>query len=487
MLISPLDFGLQQLFQQWSNSPLLKAVALPSSGSPRRYFRIFAENGTHVLGVINADHRENKAYITMTEHFNAQGLPVPHIFACAPDASAYLVEDLGDTSLYSLLTASKQQNGAAFTDDFIPLYEQVLRSLITIQRKAAEKLPDSAYYPKSCFDRQAILWDLNYFKYYFLKFAHIPFDEQALENDFERFADWLLEGDNDYFVHRDFQSRNIMLFNNEPYFIDYQGGRKGALQYDVASLLFQAKAEIPEHTRARLLDFYIAEMQQYLPLDTASFKKRYYGYVYFRLFQTLGAYGLRGLFERKSHFLQSIPPALDNLAWLLQQVPLEHTFPTLQKVLEQLAADKVLRKMGVAEPPASALCVSIYSFSYKRGIPDDPSGNGGGFVFDCRSILNPGRKAEYRHFTGKDTCVIEYLERECSVEEFLQPVFRLVDQSAQNYMARGFSNLMVCFGCTGGQHRSVYCADRLAQHLQNKFNLAVRVQHIEQEIKNWVN
>jgi len=333
-------------------------------------------------------------------------------------------------------------------------------------------------YPRASFDRQSIAWDLNYFKYYFLRLAGIPFNEQALEDDFNHLTKFLLGADRNYFLYRDFQSRNIMLRNGQPYFVDYQGGRKGALQYDIASLLYDAKADLPPALRQQLLDHYLDELSRYVDPQNQLFLRYYYAFVYVRIMQALGAYGFRGFYERKAHFLQSVPYALKNLRWLLHNVSLPIALPTLMSAFHEMLASEKLRGLAT---DADNLIVRIFSFSFHRGLPQDDSGNGGGFVFDGRSLPNPGREERFKSLTGKDAPVMEYLDRQESVHQFLASVMSLVDASIASYQQRGFKHLMVSFGCTGGQHRSVYLAEQLAKHLRGRGGIEVVVRHRELE------
>ena len=335
-------------------------------------------------------------------------------------------------------------------------------------------------YPRPQFDKQSMMWDLNYFKYYFLKLARIHFDEQALEEDFQTFTDYLLQTDIDYFLYRDFQSRNIMLKDGKPYFIDYQGGRRGALHYDLASLLFDAKADMPDSVRKSLLGFYIITVSKYIKVEPEQFKRYFYGYVLIRIMQAMGSYGFRGFYEKKEHFLQSIPYALNNLASILSTVRFPIKIPALLDALENVIRSKRLQQISTEQ---KLLTVTINSFSYKRGIPIDVSGHGGGFVFDCRAIHNPGRYEQYRDLTGKDKKVIEFLDKEAEIRLFMKNVISIVDQSVEKYIKRKFTNLMVSFGCTGGQHRSVYCAEELARHLKNKYRIKLVLRHLELEMK----
>jgi hypothetical protein len=346
------------------------------------------------------------------------------------------------------------------------------------QVQAGRDLNYKVCYPRASFDRQSIAWDLNYFKYYFLRLAGVPFNEQALEHDFSRLTKFLVAANHDYFLYRDFQSRNIMLRDGQPFFLDYQGGRKGALQYDIASLLYDGKADLPPELRQQLLDYYLDRLVEYISVDRDAFMEHYYAYVYVRIMQALGAYGFRGFYERKAHFLQSVPYALKNLRWLAHHVKLPIALPALTDAFNAMLASDKLHALSSS---AESLKVRIFSFSFHREMPADESGNGGGFVFDGRSLPNPGREEEFRALTGMDAPVIDYLTRQESVHQFFSAVVSLVDRSVSTYQSRGFKNLMVSFGCTGGQHRSVYLAEQLARHLRAGNGVDVVVRHIELE------
>lgn len=470
---------LKELFLKHFGENVESVSPLKGGGSDRKLFRLRNAQRS-VIGVTNADRQENIAFLEFSRHFRQLGLPVPEIYVDKIDAGIYLEEDLDDTTLFQLLTETRSREG--FSQKLIDLYTQVVRILPQFQIIAGRTLDYRLCYPRGSFDRQSMRWDLNYFKYYFLKLAQIPFNEQTLEDDFDRFTEYLLAADRDFFLYRDFQSRNIMIKNGAPYFIDYQGGRKGALQYDVASLLFDAKADLPFEVREELLNRYLEAAAPLTKIDRAEFVKYYYGYVYIRIMQALGAYGFRGFYERKSHFLQSVPYAIRNLEMLLRSVELPVELPALMEVFKRLVRSSVLRQFGEAE---LKLSVRLQSFSYRHGMPGDEKGHGGGFVFDCRALPNPGKFEEFATLTGKDPEVIAFLEKEPAVQNFLQHIYALIDDAVENYQSRNFTNLMVAFGCTGGQHRSVYCAGMLAKHLREKFsNVIVEVRHREQEKKN---
>ncbi len=468
---------LKILFTAWSKEEVVKVTPLAESGSDRKYFRLFSENFT-TLGVYNADSKENLAFIEFTKHFQKKGLKVPEILAEEVTENIYLIEDLGDTTLFAFLT--EEHKTSAFSKELQQKYYQVLDALPEFQIKGGEGLNYSLCYPRSSFDKQSMMWDLNYFKYYFLKLAQIPFEEQALEDDYQKFTDYLLEANQNYFLYRDFQSRNIMVKNDEVYFIDYQGGRKGALQYDLASLLYDAKAEIPQEKRDELYTYYIGQLKKHIDVNEEEFKKFFQGYVLIRIMQAMGAYGFRGFYEKKAHFLASIPPALANLDNLLKTINLPVELPTLMPLLNKLIKSEKLMELAAK---GSNLEVSVNSFSYKRGIPVDESGHGGGFAFDCRALHNPGRYDEYKQLTGMDMKVIEFLDKEEDVAIFKKNVTALVEQSVEKYIERNFDHLSVNFGCTGGQHRSVYMAEFITRQLRDKYNIKVEVRHREQEMK----
>ncbi|HLK05585.1 MAG TPA: RNase adapter RapZ [Candidatus Acidoferrum sp.] len=470
---------LKRLFESHFHEPAQRVVPLQGElgGSGRQIIRLSGARST-AIGILYNVREENLAFLEFSRHFRRHGLPVPEIYGDAIDQGAYVEEDLGDTTLFHFL--SKNRTGAAIAPAVADVYRKVVEVLPRFQIEAGRDLNYSVCYPRGSFDRQSIVWDLNYFKYYFLRLAGIPFNEQSLEDDFDRLTEFLLTADRDYFLYRDFQSRNIMLRDGKPYFLDYQGGRKGALQYDLASLLFDAKADLPPELRQQLLDHYLDSVAEFAEIDRDAFLKHYYAYVYVRILQALGAYGFRGFYERKPHFLQSVPYALKNLRWLLHNVTLPIALPTLMSAFESMLGSEKL--LGIAKE-ADNLVIRINSFSFHRELPKDESGNGGGFIFDGRSLPNPGREEKFKELTGRDAPVIEYLNQQESVHQFLASVYTLVDASIQNYQSRGFKNLMVSFGCTGGQHRSVFLAEQLAKRLRSRPGLTVELHHVELEKK----
>src|SRR6195256_2607984 len=468
---------LKKLFEQHFHAPPDHIVALQGDlgGSGRKIIRLSNEK-TSAIGILYGVREENAAFLEFSRHFRHHGLPVPEIYAEALDQGAYLEEDLGDTTLFEFL--SKNRTGENIAPPVVEAYRKVVAVLPRFQVEAGRDLNYGVCYPIASFDRQSIAWDLNYFKYYFLRLAGIPFNEQALEDDFGRFTEFLLSAPRDYFLYRDFQSRNILLRNGDPFFVDYQGGRKGALQYDIASLLYDAKADLPSDLRQLLLDHYLDRLSSFIPLDRQVFLRHYYAYVYIRIMQALGAYGFRGFYERKAHFLQSVPYALKNLRWLLHNVRLPVPLPALMDAFKGMLASEKLQGLAT---DADNLVVRIFSFSFHHGLPKDESGNGGGFVFDGRSLPNPGREERFKTLTGKDAPVSDYSNHQESVHQYLACVLSMVDASLNTYQQRGFKNLMVSFGCTGGQHRSVYLAEQLAKRLRTRPGLEVVLRHRELE------
>ncbi len=456
-----------------------EATKLPGSGSSREYYRLKAKNIT-AIGAYNPEPRENRAFLSFTASLLHAPCPVPEVYASDEKNNIYLIRDLGDDTLFSRLTELRK-GSRDFPEEVFEIYRKVAKTLSKFQVEGAKYIDWSVCFPRDVFDRRSMLWDLNYFKYYFLKLAGIAYDEEALETDFQKFADFLCEAGHEYFMYRDFQSRNIMLVNDEPWFIDYQGGRKGALQYDIASLLYDAKADIPEAAREQLLAVYLDGLEAFIPVNRDQFINYYYGFVLIRILQALGAYGFRGYYENKPHFLQSIPFALENLKVLRQKGVLDLGLPMLERIIDDLIEHP---NWSAVSKPSASLAVTVSSFSYKNGLPEDPSGNGGGFIFDCRALPNPGRYDEFKSLTGKDKPVIDFLKKERAVEEFLNHACSMVDQSIRNYIERGFTNLSVSFGCTGGQHRSVYCAEALANYIRAKYDLKLLVEHTELKTQN---
>ncbi|MBK6622240.1 MAG: phosphotransferase [Saprospirales bacterium] len=470
-----LSSSLQNLYTTWAGSPPSKISPIgQASASHRKYFRVEGSGGT-VIGTTYDNAAENAAFLYLSRHFAEKGLPVPRILAESPDQSAYLQEDLGDRSLYGELEAG----GFEFTPAIRDHYQKVVALLPELQIKGHEGLDYSRCLVKEPFDQQAMLWDLTYFKYYFLKILDIPFDEYSLERDFQVLSAWLGSARPHYFMHRDFQSRNILLPGGRHHFIDYQGGRPGPLQYDLVSLLWQAKAALPHPVRQALLEDYLDAATGLVSIDREEFTGFYYGFALHRGLQVLGAYGLRGLVEKKSHFLESIPFALKNIQWLLEKIHWPVAMPELRRVMQQPIPIKAPVKAGPGHP----LAIQVQSFSYRKGIPEDESGHGGGFVFDCRGIENPGRLDPFKALTGLSPEVIEFLHHQTRMDAFLEHIFAAVSETVENYIERDFDRLSISFGCTGGQHRSVYAAERMAEFLKKKYGIVVSLRHLEES--NW--
>ncbi|MBR4469119.1 MAG: phosphotransferase [Bacteroidales bacterium] len=465
-------------------------LPIVESGSARKYFRIITDNKS-LIGTYSNNVEENEAFLCFSKHFHDLGLNVPEVFAVNEERTCYLQSDFGDDNLFAhvqkaLIASSGPSTGsgalASYSDNVIELYKKALSHLVKLQVLGHQGLDYSKAYPTERFDRQAIIDDLNYFKYYFIKpHEEIDFNETRLGKDFEAFADFVSQAPCDFFMYRDFQSRNIMVKDGELYFIDFQGGRKGPLNYDVVSLLYQVKAQVPQAIRDELVNYYKAELSQYMSPEAVKFDTYQPYFVYLRLMQVLGAYGFRGLIQKKSHFIESIPYALREIEALSKGTPLT-AYPELQSVISQL--NKLDTKYAaLIAPPAGKLTVTINSFSFKKGYPADFSGNGGGFVFDCRALPNPGREPEFKTKTGRDWEVIDYLMAKPPVHVFLNHVKGIVGQSVDNYRERHFSNLMVSFGCTGGQHRSVFFAQTIFEWLKATYpDIHLKLNHIERKI-----
>ncbi|MCX7798599.1 MAG: phosphotransferase [Melioribacter sp.] len=461
-----------KLFERWANQKAISITQIIGSGSNRKYFRIKSESKS-AIGVTNENKKENKAFIYLTKHFIKHKLNVPKIYKSNLSKGIYLQEDLGDETLFSQLV-SKRKN-YEFPKEIIPFYKKAIEELPVFQIKGRINLDFSICYPRPAFDRQSIMWDLNYFKYYFAKLFNINFDEQKLENDFHLLTNFLLEADSNYFMYRDFNSRNIMIKNGILYFIDYQGGRKGALQYDIASLLYDSKANLPQKLREDLLEHYLKSVNKIKKINNKEFFKYYDGFVLIRLLQMLGAYGFRGLYEGKAHFMQSIPYAINNIKELLNKIKIK--IPELISVLKQLVELEEIKNYEWKKP--NKLTIRINSFSYNEKIPLDISGNGGGYIFDCRVISNPGKLDMFKNLTGKDKAVQSFLDNLPDAQKFLSNVIKIISQSVENYISRGWTDLMVNFGCTGGQHRSVYFAEKLAEYLKSNYDVNIKITHTQ--------
>jgi aminoglycoside/choline kinase family phosphotransferase len=470
----------EELLIQHGFGKMLKMKALPVSGSNRQYFRLQVEKQgfqKNYMGVFHPESGENKAFYFFTEHFLKSGLKVPPVYAHTADYRYFIVKDLGDETLLNILEKKKTES----TDEEIEsLYRPVIDDLLDFQLKGIQGLNLEHAFPVAAFSEQAVKWDLNYFKYYFVKSHNLDFDEQKLEADFDAFTRRIMSSEMAFFNYRDFQARNIMRFENQWWYIDFQGGRKGPLAYDLVSLLYQAKANLSEPLRSRLVDYYLKKLEERMPGKAVEVKAHFYDFVYFRLMQVMGAYGFRGLFERKPHFIQSIPLAIESLANQIKIHPVPEALAELKNVFSQIVTLK--SEYRPHEIDKAVLTVSINSFSYKKsGIPRDYTENGGGFVFDCRALPNPGRVEELMNFNGRERPIIAFLEKEPAVLSFKNDIFHLIDQSVDNYRERKFSHLQVNFGCTGGKHRSVFLAEQLGKHLADRAGVKVILHHRELE------
>lgn len=501
-----------ELYTEWAGAEPAGVEKLPVQGSNRAYYRLTDADGMSVVGCVGTSRDENHAFIYLARHFVKCRIPVPKLLAVSGDELRYLQEDLGKQSLFDAIRGGREAGGR-YNQREKRLLVSVIRELPNIQLRGARGLDWSNCYPQPEFDIDSVLFDLNYFKYCFLKPTELDFNELKLEANFRLFAKDLTSEPMDSFLYRDFQARNIMLdANDHPYFIDFQGGRKGPFYYDLASFLWQASAKYSFKLRRELVYEYYDALKNYTEVPSVRhFVNRLSLFVLFRTLQVLGAYGFRGYFERKKHFLDSIPPAIQNLRDVLKMGEKVFPYPYMLEMLRRLTE---LPRFAQLEQPAvnradgfritaqniyrahpqdgpatyskydgkGPLVVRVYSFSYRKGIPEDPSGNGGGYVFDCRSTHNPGRYEPYKKLTGLDEPVIRFLEDDGEILQFLESVYRLADHHVKRYIQRGFTSLMFSFGCTGGQHRSVYSAQHLAEHLHNKFGVEVIVNHREQNI-----
>ena len=474
--------AIKNCFQQYSSQPIQQIEKIPQSGSDRIYFRINCEDKKTFIATYSNNIRENNTFIYFSKHFKNIQAPVPEVLTVNDEASIYIQEDFGDTSLLNVLEANGQN------DLVFDLFKKSLKAIAHLQINGDNNLDYSQCITSKEFGQQAIVSDLLYFKYYFLDTLKIPYDKESLIKEFEAISNYLAHVDHKYFMFRDFQSRNIMVNNDEVHFIDFQGGMKGALQYDVASLLWQAKANLSDEWKDKLLNYYMDCVDEELgtPVDRTIFTNQYNGYVMIRLLQVLGAYGFRGLFERKAHFLTSIPLALQNLKWFMQHKKIGISFPMFESLLKQVVADDMIQQFeNTKANEQTPLEVKIHSFSYlKNGYPVDETKNGGGYVFDCRGILNPGRIEEYKKQSGQDKPVKDFLEQQTLMPKFLNSIYDIIDITVEDYIKRGFESLEINFGCTGGQHRSVYAAEAVNRHIRNKFGVKTTVTHLNNE--NWV-
>ena len=466
---------LKDLFESYTGQKVTDTEEINSSGSNRRYFRLKGGN-ISVIGVVGTNVEENNAFVKLARHFIEKGIRVPKVLSVSEDGMRYIQEDLGDDQLYKLVSHGRESGEYSSYESM--LLCRTMETLPKIQFKGAQGLDWSICYPEPAFNERMVMFDLNYFKYCFLKATGLEFNETRLQDDLEKLKEDLLKDEGyETFMYRDFQARNVMVKDGEPYFIDFQGGRRGPIYYDVASFIWQARSRYPENLRKEMVQTYLTALKGYTQVDETVFHERLRLFVLFRTLQVLGAYGFRGYFEKKPHFLASVPYALSNLRKLLQKPFAE--YPYLNEILTTLATMPQFN--NIAED--KRLEVRIFSFAYKKGIPVDTTGNGGGFVFDCRAVNNPGKYEHYRQFTGLDPEVVKFLEDDGGITKFLDNVYSLVDTHVKRFMERKFTHMQVCFGCTGGQHRSVYCAEHLAKHLSDRYDIKITVSHRELDIE----
>lgn len=463
--------NLRTLYKEWAGDMPKSVVRLTGDGSNRVYYRLSSDCGT-VIGVVGTSVEENRAFVALADAFKKSGVAAPAVLAVSDDCSCYLQEDLGDVSLFAALQGARET--ACFGGEDTALLCRTIAQLPHIQFRVPQHFDFSLCYPVSEFNERTVMWDLNYFKYCFLKGVGVEFNEMLLEDEFDRLVAMLLSDNDNVFLYRDFQSRNVMLKDGAPCFIDFQGGRRGPVYYDVASFVGQARAKYTQEAVDAMVEAYLSALEEYKSMDKEHFVRMLLLFRIFRLLQNLGTYGYRGLFERKKAFVESIPAALEQLSQLLAEYS---QFSYLQEVVAKVACLPMFAREESAE-----LVVDVMSFSYKRGIPDDLSGNGGGFVFDCRAIHNPGRYEPYKKLTGMDKPVIEFLEKDSNIAAFLENAYSMVDEMVDTYIKRGFKHVQVCCGCTGGQHRSVYSAEHIARHVADKFGVKVVVTHIMQGV-----
>lgn len=468
---------LKKLFEIDTQLEVSEMKQLTPAGSNRQYFRLMNGDCKRV-GVIGTSVEENRAFFALAKQFEKVGVNAPKLLQISGDEVHYLISDLGDLMLFDAFKTGAESG--KFTDEQKQLVLKTIRELPKIQYEVACDFDFSNCYPQAAFNERSVFWDLNYFKYSFLKTTGVEFNEDLLEDEFQKFAQILVKEQTNTFMYRDFQSRNVMLVDNTPYFIDFQGGRKGPIYYDVASFVYQAKANFPKLFKEELIEAYCEALQQYNPISKSDFQQKFAYFLLFRTLQVLGAYGFRGRFEQKAHFIQSIPFALHNLKEILT----DNRYPELPYLVDVLKQMLECQK-DIAVESYDKLCVKVYSFSYKKGIPVDYTGNGGGYVFDCRALHNPGRYEPYKKLTGRDASVIKFIEESPTVAEFLKSVYAIADISVSKYIERGFKNLQFSFGCTGGQHRSVYGAEHLATYLKQKYGdeIIVDLIHREQKIR----
>ncbi|MCU0367113.1 MAG: phosphotransferase [Bacteroidales bacterium] len=462
----------ERAFQKWSGTAPETITRLPRSGSDRIYFRLHSR-GEHVIGAFNPGREENDAFVGFTNHFRSKGLSVPEIYVYYPDEKVYFLEDLGDTNLFTWL--AQRSDEERFNEETEALFLNIASDLVRIQTEGIKGLDLALCYPHRSFDRQSIVWDLNYYKYMFLKLIAAPFNETRLERDFEALTLFLLEAGQEYFLFRDFQTANIMIRDGKPWYIDYQGGRLGAPQYDIASLIYDAKAYIPENIRRKTLERHLDLFAAATGRSRSSLAKYSGAFTLVRLMQALGAFGYRGLHENKPTFTESIVPAVELMNDLLAGEQVEIDLPELKKASAAVPAQ---RKYRILAHYQNLLKINIESFSYVRGktLTYD---NGGGFVFDCRGLRNPATMPDLVDLTGNDHELAEFFGNDEEAIAFAGDCVSIIRNSLPMIRGKGVSEINIAFGCVGGRHRSVWCAGRVAAMLTAMPGVTVTLSHRE--------
>jgi aminoglycoside/choline kinase family phosphotransferase len=465
--------GLIKLYTSQYGNPPERIEEIPLAVSTRRYFRLHGHDTT-IVGTYSPDIRETIAFTSFATHFRTKGIQVPEIICVSDDHECYLQSDLGDQRMHELVVSRPSKE---LRDSDLANYKLAIDQLVKLQIEGYEGLDFSISVPRPAFDHQSVMWDLNHFKYYFLKPLGIAFDENELEEAFKDYANYLSQLPNDGFMFRDFQTRNIMMLEGRTWFIDFQGGRKGPLQYDLASLVFEAKAGLSYIDRDKLINYYISVLAKYRTIDQLQFKREFYIVALIRILQVLGTYGLRGVVEKKAVFLQSTPNGLKNLDFLLKNLEDSPIRKDFRSVLKQVVG--CIGAFQSLPDKFEGLTVRVTSFSYRKPLPDDISGNGGGFVYDCRFLHNPGLYEDLKHMTGLDTEIQDFLQNKSEAPAYIESIKGQLNSVIAEYKSRNYDNLMVSFGCTGGRHRSVYSARMITDWLRKQEGIRVLEVHRE--------
>lgn len=460
----------EQAYLKWRGTAPGIITRLPQSGSDRVYFRLLYGD-EHVIGAYNPSREENDAFVGFSNHFRSKGLPVPEIYVYYPDERVYFLEDLGDSNLFTWL--AQRSDEERFNQETEALFLTVASDLVRIQTEGIKGLDLSLCYPHRSFDRQSMVWDLNYYKYMFLKLIGAPFNEIKLERDFEALTRFLLDAGQEYFLFRDFQTANIMIRDGKPWYIDYQGGRLGAPQYDIASLVYDAKAYIPSGIREKTLERHLDLFAAATGKPRESLAKYSGAFTLIRLMQALGAFGFRGLHENKPTFSESIVPAVELMNDLLWGGKLHIDLPELTKASESVPLQ---RKYRILSHYQELVKINIESFSYVRGRSVNYD-TGSGFVFDCRGLRNPVLESDLRERTGLDPEVAEFFGNDDEAVAFAGDCSNIIRNTLPMMRRKGILEIHAAFGCVGGQHRSVWCAARVASMLSAMPGVTVTVNH----------